>query len=60
MIIYYYTFTVQYSIFFFFNFSLGMNILGQVEEGCHLNTVDEIAAAVNHMLYRIEEATAFS
>lgn len=60
MIIYYYTFTVQYSIFFFFNFSLGMNVLGQVEEGCHLNTVDEIAAAVNHMLYRIEEATAFS
>jgi myogenic factor 6 len=37
-----------------------MNVLGQVEEGCHLNTVDEIAAAVNHMLYRIEEATAFS
>lgn len=32
----------------------------KVEEGCHLNTVDEIAAAVNHMLYRIEEATAFS
>ncbi|KAG5251022.1 hypothetical protein OIU78_012158 [Salix suchowensis] len=32
----------------------------KVEEGCHLSTVDEIAAAVNHMLYRVEEATAFS
>ncbi|KAF2291598.1 hypothetical protein GH714_026021 [Hevea brasiliensis] len=33
----------------------------KVEEGCHLNTVDEIAAAVNQMLHRIhEEETAFS
>lgn len=29
--------------------------LGQIEEGCLLNTVDEIAAAVNQMLRRIEE-----
>ncbi|XWS21454.1 hypothetical protein CRYUN_Cryun30bG0056100 [Craigia yunnanensis] len=27
----------------------------KVEEGCHLNTVDEIAAAVNEMLHRIQE-----
>ncbi|KAF5739761.1 transcription factor bHLH94 [Tripterygium wilfordii] len=30
----------------------------KVEEGCELNTVDEIAAAVNQMLHRIEEETA--
>ncbi|KAE8716362.1 Transcription factor bHLH96 [Hibiscus syriacus] len=28
----------------------------RVEEGCHFNTVDEIAAAVNQMLGRIQEA----
>ncbi|XP_062097687.1 transcription factor bHLH94-like [Humulus lupulus] len=27
----------------------------KVEEGCHLNTMDEIAASVNQMLHRIEE-----
>ncbi|XVF36645.1 hypothetical protein REPUB_Repub19eG0074900 [Reevesia pubescens] len=32
----------------------------KVEEGCHLNTVDEIAAAVNQMLLRIQEEAAFS
>ncbi|OMO96477.1 hypothetical protein CCACVL1_04941 [Corchorus capsularis] len=32
----------------------------KVEEGCHLNTVDEIAAAVNQMLRRIQEEAAFS
>ncbi|GMI82810.1 hypothetical protein like AT1G72210 [Hibiscus trionum] len=32
----------------------------RVEEGCHLNTVDEIAAAVNQMLRRIQEDAAFS
>ncbi|XVF39585.1 hypothetical protein PTKIN_Ptkin01aG0045600 [Pterospermum kingtungense] len=32
----------------------------KVEEGCHLKTVDEIAAAVNQMLHRIQEETAFS
>ncbi|KAK8642746.1 hypothetical protein V6N13_012079 [Hibiscus sabdariffa] len=32
----------------------------KVEEGCHLNTVDEIAAAVNQMLRRIQETAAFS
>lgn len=26
-----------------------------MEEGCHLNTVDEIAAAVHELLRRIEE-----
>ncbi|GMI89632.1 hypothetical protein like AT1G72210 [Hibiscus trionum] len=31
----------------------------KVEEGCHLNTVDEIAAAVNQMLQRIQEDAAF-
>ncbi|KAE8725016.1 Transcription factor bHLH96 [Hibiscus syriacus] len=31
----------------------------KVEEGCHLNTVDEIAAAVNQMLRRIQEEAAF-
>ncbi|KAJ9166528.1 hypothetical protein P3X46_021268 [Hevea brasiliensis] len=30
----------------------------KVEEGCHLNTVDEIAAAVNQMLRRIHEEDA--
>ncbi|CAI0453973.1 unnamed protein product [Linum tenue] len=29
----------------------------KVEEGCYLNTVDEIAAAVNQMLRRIEEGS---
>ncbi|KAI4307440.1 hypothetical protein L6164_030629 [Bauhinia variegata] len=32
----------------------------KVEEGCQLNTVDEIAAAVNQLLRRIEEEAAFS
>ncbi|MBA0837127.1 hypothetical protein Gotur_035379 [Gossypium turneri] len=32
----------------------------KVEEGCHLNTVDEIAAAVNQMLRSIQEEAAFS
>ncbi|KDP41432.1 hypothetical protein JCGZ_15839 [Jatropha curcas] len=33
----------------------------KVEEGCHLNTVDEIAAAVNQMLHTFhEEESAFS
>ncbi|XP_007018123.2 PREDICTED: transcription factor bHLH96 [Theobroma cacao] len=32
----------------------------KVEEGCHLNTVDEIAAAVNQMLRGIQEEAAFS
>ncbi|XWS23938.1 hypothetical protein CRYUN_Cryun28dG0058600 [Craigia yunnanensis] len=32
----------------------------KVDEGCHLNTVDEIAAAVNQMLCRIQEEAAFS
>ncbi|KAK8692347.1 hypothetical protein V6N13_075815 [Hibiscus sabdariffa] len=32
----------------------------KVEEGCHLNTVDEIAAAVNQMVHRIQEEAAFS
>ncbi|KAK4746291.1 hypothetical protein SAY87_012603 [Trapa incisa] len=32
----------------------------KVEEGCHLTTVDEIAAAVNQMLRRIEDEAAFS
>ncbi|XVE60547.1 hypothetical protein DITRI_Ditri05aG0137500 [Diplodiscus trichospermus] len=31
----------------------------KAEEGCHLNTVDEIAAAVNQMLHRIQEEAAF-
>ncbi|KAL4308351.1 hypothetical protein GQ457_01G027500 [Hibiscus cannabinus] len=31
----------------------------KVEEGCHLSTVNEIAAAVNHMLQRIQEEVAF-
>ncbi|XVF64841.1 hypothetical protein PTKIN_Ptkin09bG0198900 [Pterospermum kingtungense] len=31
----------------------------KVEEGCHLNTVDEIAAAINQMLRRIQEEAAF-
>ncbi|XP_022766411.1 transcription factor bHLH96-like [Durio zibethinus] len=31
----------------------------KVEEGCHLNTVDEIAAAANQMLRRIQEEAAF-
>ncbi|MBA0612818.1 hypothetical protein Godav_013369 [Gossypium davidsonii] len=31
----------------------------KVEEGCHLSTVDEIAAAVNQMLGRIQEETGF-
>ncbi|OAY58084.1 transcription factor bHLH96 [Manihot esculenta] len=30
----------------------------KVEEGCYLNTVDEIAAAVNQMLHRIHEEEA--
>ncbi|KAK8624215.1 hypothetical protein V6N13_065568 [Hibiscus sabdariffa] len=30
-----------------------------VEEGCHLSTVNEIAAAVNHMLQRIQDEAAF-
>ncbi|XVE55552.1 hypothetical protein DITRI_Ditri03aG0168200 [Diplodiscus trichospermus] len=32
----------------------------KVEERCHLHTVDEIAAAVNQMLRRIQEEAAFS
>ncbi|XP_030955944.1 transcription factor bHLH96-like [Quercus lobata] len=32
----------------------------KVEEGCQLNTVDEIATAVNQMLRRIQEESAFS
>ncbi|KAK4753420.1 hypothetical protein SAY87_022218 [Trapa incisa] len=32
----------------------------KVEEGCHLTTVDEIAAAVNQMLRRIEDEADFS
>ncbi|KAE8659262.1 Transcription factor bHLH94 [Hibiscus syriacus] len=32
----------------------------KIEEGCHLNTVDEIAAAVNQMLRKIQEEAAFS
>ncbi|KAG6671965.1 hypothetical protein I3842_16G031600 [Carya illinoinensis] len=32
----------------------------KVEEGCQLNTVDEIAAAVNQMLRRIQEEAAFT
>ncbi|PKI45586.1 hypothetical protein CRG98_033902 [Punica granatum] len=32
----------------------------KVEEGSHLTTVDEIAAAVNQMFQRIEEEAAFS
>ncbi|CAN0877297.1 Transcription factor bHLH96 [Linum grandiflorum] len=32
----------------------------KLEEGCHLNTVDEIAAAVNEMLRRIQEEAAFA
>lgn len=28
----------------------------QIEEGCHLNTVNEIADGVNHLLAKIEEA----
>ncbi|XP_040997808.1 transcription factor bHLH96-like [Juglans microcarpa x Juglans regia] len=31
----------------------------KVEEGCQMNTVDEIAAAVNQMLRRIQEEAAF-
>lgn len=31
----------------------------QVEEGCQLGTVDEIASAVNEMLRRIEGEAAF-
>ncbi|KAJ8772233.1 hypothetical protein K2173_027410 [Erythroxylum novogranatense] len=31
----------------------------KVEEGCHLTTVDEIAAAINQMLHRIEEEAVF-
>ncbi|XVE95241.1 hypothetical protein REPUB_Repub02eG0079200 [Reevesia pubescens] len=31
----------------------------KAEEGCHLNTVDDIAAAVNQMLRRNQEETAF-
>ncbi|KAK7282840.1 hypothetical protein RIF29_11925 [Crotalaria pallida] len=32
----------------------------KVEEGCQLNTVDEIAAAVNQLLRTIQEETAFN
>ncbi|XP_050230778.1 transcription factor bHLH96-like [Mercurialis annua] len=33
----------------------------KIEEGCHLNTVDDIAAAVNQMLHRVyEEEAGFS
>ncbi|KAJ7965758.1 transcription factor bHLH96-like [Quillaja saponaria] len=32
----------------------------KLEEGCQLNTVDEIAAAVNQLLRRIQEEVAFS
>jgi hypothetical protein len=32
----------------------------QVEEGSQLNTVDEIAAAVNQMLRRMQEEAAFT
>lgn len=34
--------------------------MGQIEEGCQLNTVDEIAAAVNQMLGRIQEEPSFT
>ncbi|KAJ4822023.1 Transcription factor bHLH96 [Turnera subulata] len=32
----------------------------KVEDGCHLSTVDEIATAVNQLLHRIEQESAFS
>ncbi|KAL5558585.1 hypothetical protein UlMin_034796 [Ulmus minor] len=32
----------------------------KIEEGCHLNTVDEIAAAVNQMLRTFQEEPAFN
>ena len=34
-----------------------MDGLEQVEDGCRLNTVDEIAAAVNQLLRTIQEVT---
>jgi len=49
------------TLFFFFPFrssisySLCSDWLEQVEEGCELNTVDEIAAAVNQLLGTIQQ-----